>query len=77
LLPYARLKAFGKVVQLFVGEMTHMTDAKCRLLNLSLPLANLNSELAVEASNQSFNVKACGGNDTGNPGTRSFGVALH
>lgn len=77
MLPYARLEAFRKVVEFFVPKMTNMTDAECRLFNLSLSFADLNSKLAVEASNQSFNVEACRGDHTGNPVTWSFGVDLH
>ena len=77
MLPYARLKAFGKVVNFLVCKMTYMTDAECRLLNLSLSFTDLNAKFAVEAANQSFNVEPFGGNYTGNTVTWPFGVDLH
>ena len=77
MLPHALLKALGEIVDLFVGEMTYVTDAECCFLDLSLSFPDLNAELCVEPTNQSFDIEPGRRNNAGNSVTRSLGVDFH
>src|SRR5688572_19667189 len=77
LLPHARLKAIRKVVELLVSEVAHMSDAEGRLLDLTLSLANLDTEFVVEAANQSLDVETRKKDHSGNTIARPSRINLH
>ena len=57
MLPQAILKASGEVIDLFVGEVTDMTNTERCLLDLSLSFSDLNSKFGVKPSNQTFDIE--------------------
>src|SRR5688572_1649589 len=77
LLPHALLKAVREVIDLFIGEMSYMPDAECRLLDLSQAFADLDTELLVHTPSESFDVKTRRRYDTGDTVARPPGIDLH